>query len=238
VRIDDDGLDQRERHGAGQCPMSRVQALGRLAEVGNASRRQRQVPVRMSAPDDATVGIVESGPLTAALIALHREISAHGTSVDSDALCITGDILGVSSGVRCFTRCLERNVVNHQQTIPRIRSAAVVALRETPSSDLLAMVIDCARLDRPSLAPDHDLSVVLVEIIQNGRRRTLLVDVDYLRLARTAYRMDRSLVDGIDLPRSALLGIAALWPEDWVHHSAHDARIDVMDTVPHLVFGS
>ena len=61
MRIDDDGLDQRERHGAGQCPMSRVQALGRLAEVGNASRRQRQVPVRMSAPDDATVGIGESG---------------------------------------------------------------------------------------------------------------------------------------------------------------------------------
>lgn len=57
--------------------------------------------------------------------------------------------------------------------------------------------------------------IALVSVARGHVRSTLVIDGAWLELAVEANETDRSLVEGIDLPRDVVLAVLPLWPEDW-----------------------
>ncbi|MEZ5225409.1 MAG: hypothetical protein R2710_01705 [Acidimicrobiales bacterium] len=57
--------------------------------------------------------------------------------------------------------------------------------------------------------------VALVSVARGQIRSTLVIDGAWLELAVEANEHDRSLVEGVDLPRDVVLAVLPEWPEDW-----------------------
>ncbi len=57
--------------------------------------------------------------------------------------------------------------------------------------------------------------VGLVSVARGDVRSTLVIDGSWLDLAVEANDHDRSLVEGVDLPRDVVLAVLPMWPSDW-----------------------
>lgn len=75
---------------------------------------------------------------------------------------------------------------------------------------------------------------VVAQVRRDEGRFTLIIDADWIELAKSLVNSRQDLIEVDDLPRSVLLAVVAGWPDDWV---STDEPVDVQladDGVPHL----
>lgn len=81
-----------------------------------------------------------------------------------------------------------------------------------------------------------EYTVVAVE--RDEGRFSLIVDSEWVELARAAQQLSQDLVDDIDLPRNAVLAVVGGWISDWSDASA-DLTVEFSkDHIPHLCLTS
>lgn len=82
---------------------------------------------------------------------------------------------------------------------------------------------------------DHiDVDSAMITLARPEGHFTLVVDASYVELARAAQQVDPTIVDGLMLPRVAVLAVIAGWPDEWLA-GCSDLRVHVsQDGVPHL----
>jgi hypothetical protein len=81
--------------------------------------------------------------------------------------------------------------------------------------------------------------VCLVQVEQAGRRYTIVLEPEWVGLARQIESIDASLVADLELPRAAICAVIALWPQDWVAVDATDLVLDLgPDGLPRVAFAA
>lgn len=58
-------------------------------------------------------------------------------------------------------------------------------------------------------------AVALVTVDADGMGRTLIIDQDWIDFARSARDVNPELIEGLDVPASAILGMVPGFPDDW-----------------------
>lgn len=75
---------------------------------------------------------------------------------------------------------------------------------------------------------------VVAQIRRDDGRYTLIIDANWIALAKSLVDSGQDLIEVGDLPRSMLLAVVAGWPEDW---QCSQGPVDVHlsdDGIPHL----
>ena len=57
--------------------------------------------------------------------------------------------------------------------------------------------------------------IALARVERGDVRSTLVIDGEWLDLALETSQIDRTLIEGVDLPREAVIAVLPEWPQDW-----------------------
>ncbi len=106
-----------------------------------------------------------------------------------------------------------------EQVVRPLTDAPAVVVEATVRLDLDDIGSDVLADDFARIAGSSSAylprQVGLLSVARGDVRSTLVIDGSWLELAVEMNEHDRSLVEGVDLPRDVVLAVLPMWPSDW-----------------------